>query len=261
MNYRRGWLFVWVCISFFWITAAVMIHSNTWVQFSSQWQAVYPLRADLEPWKPEWKFKDPSARPLYEIIRSASQEKLPLKFEYLGWQGGSKWNQYLNGQPWTRYPLVDTSTLYLNQQLTREDKSYYLDEFWAQRWTRWEASLKPLAGWALIPPFFLLLGLGLAYRNADRALPQRPPLARPMQWLRIVVLLFTGVQLLQWIAEIASWFTLIPGGWNPPTYAVFSAAAFVLAVMGRWIVAAAVLAILSLTLGWIFYFMEQAGLG
>jgi hypothetical protein len=92
MNYRHNWLFAWVCISFFWITAAVFIHSNTWVQFSSQWQAVYPLRADLEPWKPEWGFKDPSARPLYEIIRSASQEKLPLKFEYLGWHGDSKWN-------------------------------------------------------------------------------------------------------------------------------------------------------------------------
>ncbi|HEV2000989.1 MAG TPA: hypothetical protein VGQ97_10965 [Xanthobacteraceae bacterium] len=264
---RRDWFFTWVCIAFVWIMAAAVFHSATWVQFGGRWQAIYPLRADLEPWKPEWKLSDPK-KPLYDVIRSPSAEKLRVEFEYRGWQG-NPWNQYLNAQPWDRYTYPDTSTLDLNRALTDADKKYLADAFWDQRWGRWEASLKPLAGWALIPPALLLIFMALSgpvRRFATGAppppaAPARPPLSRTMQLLRVATLIVSGVQLALWALEAASWFELVPGGgWNPPTYFIWGAAAFILAAMGRWIVAAAALAVLGMTNATLFRLMEAAGM-
>jgi hypothetical protein len=124
--------------------AAAIFHAATWVQFGGQWQAVYPLRADLEPWKPEWRRNDPK-KPLYDVIRSPSAEKLPVAFEYRGYQG-HPWNQYLNQQPRVLFTFPDASELTLNRALTEADKKYLHDALRDQRWSRWEASLKPLAG-------------------------------------------------------------------------------------------------------------------
>lgn len=257
---RRDWFFVWVCVSFVWVSAAATFHSATWIQFGGKWQAFYPQRADLEPWKPEWRLTEPK-KPLYDVIRSPSAEKLPVSFEYRGWQG-DPWNQYLNARPWTTFTFPDTSQLDLNRELTETDRKYLLDAFWDQRFGRWEASLKPLAGWALIPPVLLFFGMALAgpvRRFATGAPPPAappwPPLSRNMQLLRLATLVVSGVQLGLWALEAASWFELVRGGWNPPTYFIWSAAAFILALMGRWIVAAAALAVLAMTNATLFRLM------
>ncbi len=66
------------------------------------------------------------------------------------------------------------------------------------------------------------------------------------------------MQLGLWALEAASWFELVPGGWNPPTYFVWSAAAFILALMGRWIPVAAAFAVLAMTNATVFRLMERA---
>src|SRR5262245_21974378 len=78
--------------------------------FADHYQNNLPLRDGLESWQKEWNTSGPLRRPLYEIIRSPSAEKLPLQFQYRGYQG-AYWNQHIHARQMPSYTFPGGETL------------------------------------------------------------------------------------------------------------------------------------------------------
>jgi hypothetical protein len=198
---------VWLtCTILFWIATGIIINAGGF--FPARYQANYPLQPNLPPFQKDagWKIDDPLRKPLYEITRSPSAERLPIRFTWLGYQGPI-WNQHIHSRKTERYEFASGETLDLPKGLTEADRQYVKDEFWNQRWSRWReiftpylksAILVPLAGLAAIWGFrrFRTFVTGKEPEPEKPRLPYSPTQER----LRKLTLLVSAAELLFWLA-------------------------------------------------------------
>jgi hypothetical protein len=169
----RKLLVVWLIASAGWLGLVYFyLRAGGW--WPGKWEVFYTLRDDVgAPPATPYTVDTPLPRPLYEIIRSPSQEKLPVVFQPRGWQSGSPWDYRLNVGQWVPREFPDGSKLWLQPALSEADKTYIAGEFWNQRWSRWDTLLRPFLPSALIPPLGLFLALWAA-RAAVIVMRDRP---------------------------------------------------------------------------------------
>ncbi len=173
MGIGRKLFLLWLIASAIWL-GLVYFYLTTGGWWPGKWEASYPLRDDIgEPPPGPYGVDSPLPRPLYEIIRSPSVERLPVLFQPRGIQGISAWDTRLNVGQWTPREFPDGSKLWLQPALTEEDKDYIAREFWDQRWPRWSMLLRPWLPSALIPPLGLLFALW-AWRLVAVAIKDKP---------------------------------------------------------------------------------------
>ncbi|HLL26490.1 MAG TPA: hypothetical protein VKT73_02415 [Xanthobacteraceae bacterium] len=173
MGIGRRLFLVWLIASAIWLGLVwAYIRAGGW--FPGKWEVFYTLRNDVGP-PPTGSYgvDTPLPRPLYEIIRSPSAERLPVTFQPRGWQSGSQWEYRLNVGQWEPQGFPDGSKLWLQPALTQADKTYIAEQFWDQRWPRWKMLLGPWLPSAAIPPLGLLFALW-ALRLAVVAIRNRP---------------------------------------------------------------------------------------
>ncbi|HLL27881.1 MAG TPA: hypothetical protein VKT73_09580 [Xanthobacteraceae bacterium] len=194
---------VWLTASIVWIIT-VCVAVNAGGYFPAHYQTDFPLRADLEPWQKEWSTSGPLRHPLYEIIRSPSVEKLPLEFQWRGYQG-APWNQHIHAREMPQYNFPSGETLDLPAELTDADRDYIKQYFWDHRWKRWKETLGPYARAAIYPSLiaFMLLWLVRQVRTTlsgkESEPPPRLPYSPRMEWLRKVTLAVSGIEILFWV--------------------------------------------------------------
>jgi hypothetical protein len=195
---------VWCAASIAWIVA-IGITVNAGGFFPAYYQTEFPLRADVGPWQSGWETSDPLHKPLYEIIRSPSAEKLPLKFHYRGYQG-AVWNQHIHAREMPSFTLPSGETLDLPAELTDADRDYVRKSFWDQRWSRWKEELGPYARTAILLPLaaFVILWVVRFLRvtiTGKEPPPEAPrlPYSPQMERLRRITLAVSGVEILFWI--------------------------------------------------------------
>jgi hypothetical protein len=195
---------VWLASSIVWIVAiGIMVYAGG--LFPAGYQTDFPLRADLEPWKREWKTSDPLHKPLYEIIRSPSAEHLPLKFQSRFYQGAI-WNQHIHARALPSFSFPSGETLDLPAELTDADRDYIRKAFWDQRWPRWKETLGSFAQAAILLPLaaFAILWIVRLLRvkiSGKAPEPEAPrlPYSPARERLRNLTLAVSGVEILFWI--------------------------------------------------------------
>jgi len=202
MLIRWKWLKIWLTATILWCVVQGMI-AYAGGFFPGRFQVGYELRDGLETWKKgEWHVDDPLKRPLYEIIHSPSQEKLAVKFEWLGYQG-PVWNQHVHSRKTDRFEFSNGSTLDLPKDLTEADRAYVKQAFWDQRWQRYWKENGGFAKAALFGSFGLLAViwvLQLAVTGGE-PVPEKPrlPYSPYMQRLRKITIVAGSVIVLFWI--------------------------------------------------------------
>ena len=258
MGIRRTTFKVWLASSIVWIIAiGIMVNAGGF--FPAHYQADFPLRAELEPWQPEWKTSDPLLRkPLYEIIRSPAAEKRPLTFRYRGYQG-QVWNQHINARMLPEFTFPSGETLDLPAELTDADRDYVKKAFWDQRWSRWKEELGPYARTAILVPLAALVILGVARLvrttvTGKAPAPEAPrlPYSPAMERLRNITLAVSGAEILLWLVigalnQMQDLQTLADAASVMFVIMLPSLAAFAMSLLRRGPLTAAVLAALGLT--------------
>jgi len=162
MGLGRRLFLLWLIASAAWL-GLVYFYLTAGGWWPGKWEVFYTLREDIgEPPDTSYGLDTPLPRPLYEIIRSPSQERLPVVFQPRGQQGGSQWDHRLNIGQWVPREFPDGAKLWLQPALAEADKNYIAQQFWNQRWSRWDMLLRPWLPSALIPPLGLLLALWAA---------------------------------------------------------------------------------------------------
>ena len=253
---------VWLSASIVWIIAIVIMVYAGGI-FPAHYQADFPLRADLEPWQPEWKTSDPLRKPLYEIIRSPAAEKRPLTFRYRGYQGqvqGQVWNQHINARELPQFTFPSGETLDLPAELTDADRDYVKKAFWDQRWSRWKEELGSYARTAIFVPLAALVILWVARLVRVRVTGKQPepeaprlPYSPAMERLRNITLAVSGIEILLWLVlgalnQMEDPQTLADAASVMFVIMLPSLAAFVMSLLRRGPLTAAVLAAFALTL-------------
>jgi hypothetical protein len=160
MSARRGLFWAWVLFSAVWVIyIAILISNEVPAEIAStRYSYVYQLRPDIEPDSADW------SRPIYEIVRSPSDEKLDSQFDLVDPVYFSDWDEYTTEGKLKIIEFPDHSKLYLSHALTEEDQTYLSRQFWGQRSFRWSNILEPwLVAAALPPTIALLLGLGTSW--------------------------------------------------------------------------------------------------
>jgi len=255
---RRTTFKVWLASSIVWIIAiGIMVNAGGF--FPAHYQADFPLRADLEPWQPGWRTSDPLRKPLYEIIRSPAAEKRPLTFRYRGYQG-QVWNQHINARMLPEFTFPSGETLDLPPELTDADRDYVKKAFWDQRWSRWKEELGPYARTAIFVPLAALVILWVArlvrVRVTGKApAPEAPrlPYSPAMERLRNITLAVSGAEILLWLVlgalnQMQDPQTLADAASVMFVIMLPSLAAFVMSLLRRGPLTAAVLAAFAVTL-------------
>jgi len=245
---------VWLsCTILYWIAIGIVINAGGF--FPARYQANFPLKPNLPAWQKEagWQVDDPLRLPLYEIIRSPSAEKLPIQFQWLGYQGPI-WNQHIHSRKTERFEFWSGETLDLPKGLTEADRQYVKDEFWRQRWARWREIFTPYLQNAILVPLAALAAIWGIRRFRISVLGWEPPPEKPrlpyspqMQRLRKITIYASSAELLFWVVfAIASnrsdpqpfmsivW-AMLPGYLAP-------LAAFVMSLLWRGPISAALLA-------------------
>jgi hypothetical protein len=173
--------------------------------FPAGYQANFPLRADLEPWKKEWQMHGPLRHPLYEIIRSPAAEKLALTFRWRGYSN-DPWNGHIHLRDLPRFSFPGGETLDLPADLTDADREYVKQAFWDERWERWGDTLGPFVRAAILVPLGLYVVLWLArrlkiWRIGREPEPDAPrlPYSPAMERLRHITLALSGTEILLWL--------------------------------------------------------------
>ena len=248
---------VWLASSIVWIVAiGIMVYVGG--IFPTGYQTDFPLRADLKPWQREWATSDPLRKPLYEIIRSPSAEKLPLKFQLRFYQGAI-WNQHIHARALPSFSFPSGETLDLPAELTDADRDYIRKAFWDQRWPRWKETLGPYAQAAILLPLAVLAVLWIVRRVRVRITgkppePEAPrlPYSPAMERLRNITLAVSGVEILLWLVlgalnEIEDPQTLADAVSVMFVIMLPSLAAFVMSLLRRGPLTAACLAVIGLT--------------
>lgn len=258
MGIGRTTFKVWLTASIVWIIA-VGIVVNAGGFFPAYYQTEFPLRVDLEPWQSGWKTSDPLRKPLYEIIRVPSAEKLPFKFHYRGYQG-SVWNQHIHAHEMPSFVFPSGETLDLPTELTDADRDYVKKAFWDQRWSRWKEELGPYARAAVFVPLGALailwiVGLLRTKFSGKEPAPEAPrlPYSPAMERLRNITLAVSGVEILLWLVTGALNQMQEPQALADALSVMFvimlpSLAAFIMSLLRRGPLTAAFLAAFAVTL-------------
>ena len=249
---------IWLTASICWcIAIGVVVYAGGFLP--AHYQTKFRLRADLEPWQREWSTSGPLRRPLYEIIRSPSAEKLPVEFEWLGYQG-ALWNQHIHAREMPSFVFPSGETLDLPADLTAADTDYLKRAFWDQRWKRWREILAPFARTAIFGSLGLFVGLWLGRRlkiaiTGKQPEPEAPrlPYSPQMERLRNVTLALSGVEVLCWVVlgvvtDMADPQPLLNAVSVMFTIMLPSLAALIMSVLRRGPLTAAVLAALGLSM-------------
>ena len=259
MGIGRNAFKIWLTASICWIVA-VGIGPYAGGLFPAHYQTEFPLRPGLEPWQPDWRTSDPLRRPLYEIIRSPSAENLPLTFRWRGYGWGAQWNQHIHAREMPRYRFPSSETLDLPAELTEADRDYVQRVFWDQRWRRWKETLGPFARTAIFLPLGALVVLWLVPRLkiASTGKEPEPEVPRPsyspgMERLRNITLAASGAEILCWIVigvlnERDEPQLLLDAASLMFVVMLPAIAAFILSLLRRGPLTAAVLAGLALTM-------------
>lgn len=205
MGISRKTFKVWLsCTILYWIAIGVIINAGGF--FPARYQANFPLQPGLPPFQKDagWQVDDPLHKPLYEIIRSPSAEKLPIQFTWLGYQGPI-WNQHIHSRKTQRFEFMSGETLDLPDGLTDADSQYVKDEFWRQRWARWRDIFTPYLWQAILVPLAVLAAIWGIRQFRISVLGWEPPPEKPrlpyspqMQWLRKITIYAAAAELLFW---------------------------------------------------------------
>jgi len=161
MSVRRGLFWAWVLSSTLWlIYIGVWAISEVPAEIASaKFAYVYQLKAGIDSDNAEVR-----SRPLYEIMRSPSAEKLDSEFDLVDPEYLSDWDEYAEDGKLKVIEFPDHSKLYLSTALNEQDQTYLSQQFWDQRSIRWVKMLEPwLVAAALPPTIMLLLGLGIRW--------------------------------------------------------------------------------------------------
>jgi hypothetical protein len=105
------------------------------------------------------------ARPLYELVKSPSEVKLPVRFVPLGYLGVPRLRDHEGRRVEFVYP--DGYVLHLSRNLTEQDQEYVKEAFVQQRYLRDAVRRSALQTWLMIlvlPPMFVLGALWIGTR-------------------------------------------------------------------------------------------------
>jgi hypothetical protein len=253
----KTWL---TCTILWWIAIGILINAGGF--FPARYQTNFPLRPNLPAWQKEagWQVDDPLRKPLYEIIRSPSAEKLPVEFVYLGYQGPI-WNQHIHSRKTQRFEFASGETLDLPNGLIEADTAYLKQVFWDQRWTRWRDIFTPYVKTAIFVPLAVLaaiwgwrrLRIKMTGKQPEPEAP-RLPLSPQKERLRNVTLIASAIELALWLVIGVVNEMKDPLPFSSALYVMFpvllpSIAAFLMSAFRRGPIAAALLAAIG------FYFL------
>jgi hypothetical protein len=253
----KTWL---TCTILWWIAIGILINAGGF--FPARYQTNFPLQPNLPAWQKEagWQVDDPLRKPLYEIIRSPSAEKLPVEFVYLGYQGPI-WNQHIHSRKTQRFEFASGETLDLPNGLTEADTAYLKQVFWDQRWTRWRDIFTPYVKTAIFVPLAVLaaiwgwrrLRIKMTGKQPEPEAP-RLPLSPQKERLRNVTLIASAIELALWLVIGVVNEMKDPLPFSSALYVMFpvllpSIAAFLMSAFRRGPIAAALLAAIG------FYFL------
>jgi len=155
MNFRRGLFRLWLLLSIFWIVgaSALAIQSVTKEIHQQKFQYDAILR-DGRGWKEDWN------RPFYELYKSPREAGIP-KFREISSEKLSEFEERAKKETVLIVEMPDSSRLYLDSALGKDDLSFLAKEFWDQRWSRWWHGSWHWILWAFVPPV-LTLAIGFA---------------------------------------------------------------------------------------------------
>ena len=199
----RKWLKIWLTASILWcVTQGMLAYLGGF--FPGHFQVGYQLQSNLEPWrKGEWQVDDPLKKPLYEIIRSPSAEKLPVSFQWLGYQG-PVWNQHVHSRKTDSFTFPDGSTLDLPKDLNEADRAYVKEAFWNQRWSRYWTENGDFAKAGVFGSLTLLAVMWALYLIVYRGKPveekPRLPYSPSLTRLRKITMIAGAALVMFWVA-------------------------------------------------------------
>lgn len=159
MNLSRGLFRAWVFVSVVWV---VLLAAFGWALIPEtiqreRYQYLSVLRDDV------WKLKDWN-KPLYELVKSPSEDHLAPQFAQLEPTYWSDWDNKASAGELKIFSYPGDAQLYLASGWTDRDQRYIRDAFEASRWQRWALLLSKWAAGAVIPPALLfILGLALLW--------------------------------------------------------------------------------------------------
>ena len=155
LNIERGLFRAWVLISVLWIAAFSVL---AWLSLSEPSQSRYTyalvFRQDAD-------ISKIGKYPLYDLILSASKEKLTPIFSELGSRYSSEWDKGVRDSSLKRFQATDGATLYLHSGLNAQDTAYIEKAFVASQWKR-DAELFWYWTVLIVGPPIAILALGLA---------------------------------------------------------------------------------------------------
>jgi hypothetical protein len=132
MNVGRGLFRVLVVVSLIWISGALALAVSDFPGSAANWkyQAVRNMRSDINLRDVDW------SHPYYEWVRSWSKEGIAPEFVEAEPQFVADWNEEARFGRMQIQSFPDRSRLYLDAQITDDDKAYLKEHFWAERWRR-----------------------------------------------------------------------------------------------------------------------------
>jgi hypothetical protein len=131
-----------------------------------RFEYVYQVRSDVESWQ---EGRSPERAPIYDVMRSPSQEELTPDFVPAGHaaeRAVSEWNKHVDEGPLLEFYFFDGTELQLSSLLSEKDRDYLVAAFWNQRWSRWSVWATLATPWivaAVLPPL-LFFGVWLVRR-------------------------------------------------------------------------------------------------
>ena len=167
LNVGRGLFRAWIFLTVVWLIAAgtggYFIIGNEVDQW--KWQYVDQVH-------PGANMIDVFTRPYYENMYSPSAEKLAVTFVELYYESIPRWNEQVKEGSVERRVMPDHSALYLDKELTRADREYLVNAFWAQRRWRYVRSFAKIWVPIVVMPVVLFifgwafLWIGRGFRTA-----------------------------------------------------------------------------------------------
>lgn len=156
LNIRRGMMRLWAAISITWFLAIAAYGAHDY----SKWAASpgkYQYVIQIKP-----KYEDNDAKTgFYSLFVAPTKTIDPPTFSLIKTHFND-WSEMMRQMQAIDFP--DNSVLFLDADLTRDDKTYLSKNFWKQRQHRLIEQVLPWILLSLAPPFvLLLLGLGVGW--------------------------------------------------------------------------------------------------
>jgi hypothetical protein len=160
MNWKLGLFRLWVLATVLWLLGVGYFAFQPFhvpAPFGGNFQYVTQLKEKL-PWNADW------TKPRNEIIYPPGKGHSPDEFAPVEEQYIQEWDKAVKAGKMIRIEFPDSSNLYLDAELTKQDQTYLTNLFWQQRPYRYWSKIAPWLAWAFGPPIALiLLGLGIAW--------------------------------------------------------------------------------------------------